>query len=95
MKIKSQTSILHNKAKELVFLKFFLTVGQEKWVGGLRALLLIMYWLLSNLENKSVSNIKNTHDLLGFISLITEKCFFKSIEFQTKKYINLTNSSLN
>ena len=35
------------------------------------------------------------NDLLGFISLITEKCFFKSIEFQTKKYINLTNSSLN
>lgn len=75
MKIKSQTSILHNKAKVSIF-KIFLTVGQEKWVGGLSVLLLIMHWLLSNMENKSVSNIKNTHDLLGFILLITENAFF-------------------
>lgn len=56
MKIKSQTSILHNKAKVSIF-KFFLTVGQEM-SRGLSVLLLIMHWLLSNMENKSVSNIK-------------------------------------
>lgn len=47
-------------------------------------LLLIMYWLLSNMENKSVSNIKNTHDLLGFILLITENAFFKVQNFKPR-----------